>query len=45
MPQTNLILTGAQSLALDGLGHLAMLYSPRVADALLNALGGVAVDQ
>ena len=45
MPQTNLILAGAQSLALDGLGHLAMLYSPRVADALLNALGGVAVDQ
>lgn len=45
MPQSNLILAGAQSLALDGLGHLAMLYSPRVADALLNALGGVAVDQ
>ena len=45
MPQTNLILAGAQSLALDGLGHLAMLYSPRVADALLNVLGGVAVDQ
>ena len=45
MPQTNLILAGAQSLALDGLGHLAMLYSPRVADALLNALCGVAVDQ
>lgn len=45
MPQKNLILAGAQSLALDGLGHLAMLYSPRVADALLNALGGVAVDQ
>jgi len=40
MPQTNLLLEGAQSRVLDGLGHLAMLYSPRVADALLDALGG-----
>lgn len=40
MPQTNLLLAGAKRCALDGLGHLAMLYSPRVADALLDALGG-----
>lgn len=33
MPQTNLHLAGARRYALDGLGHLAMLYSPRVADA------------
>lgn len=45
MPQTNLILPGAQLCALDGLGHLAMLYSPQVADVLLDALGGVAVGQ
>ena len=38
MPQTNLILTGAQRYVLDGLGHLAMLYSPRVADALVDSL-------
>ena len=38
MPQTNLILPGAPHRALDGLGHLAMLYSPRVADALFDAL-------
>lgn len=39
MPQTNLELTGAARRPLDGLGHLAMLYSPRVADALVDALG------
>lgn len=39
MPQTKLLLEGAPRRALDGLGHLAMLYSPRVADALLDALG------
>lgn len=38
MPQSNLILPGATNRALDGLGHLAMLFSPRVADALLLAL-------
>lgn len=40
MPQTNLYLAGARRCALDGLGHLAMLYSPRVADALFEILGG-----
>lgn len=45
MPQTNLLLKGAQSRVLDGLGHLAMLYSPRVADALLDALGGEDLDR
>jgi len=45
MPQTNLILAGAQRHALDGLGHLAMLYSPRVADALLDALQGKGLDR
>ena len=44
MPQTNLILAGAQSLALDGLGHLAMLYSPRVVDALVASLRGTEAD-
>lgn len=44
MPQKNLELTGAQRLALDGLGHLAMLYSPRVADALLDAVKKADVD-
>jgi triacylglycerol lipase len=38
MPQSNLQLPGATNRALDGIGHLAMLYSPRVADALLAAL-------
>lgn len=38
MPQSNLQLPGATNRALDGVGHLAMLYSPRVADALLAAL-------
>lgn len=40
MPQTNLQLAGATRRPLDGLGHLTMLYSPRVADALVEALGG-----
>ena len=40
MPQTSLYLAGTQRCALEGLGHLAMLYSPRVADALVDALGG-----
>ncbi|MGP1609551.1 MAG: esterase/lipase family protein, partial [Burkholderiales bacterium] len=38
MPQANLKLPGALHRPLDGLGHLAMLFSPRVADALLAAL-------
>jgi len=38
MPQANLQLPGASHRVLDGLGHLAMLFSPRVADALLAAL-------
>ena len=45
MPQANLELPGATARAIDGLGHLAMLFSPRVAVALLAALaaaGGAA---
>ncbi|WP_300453302.1 alpha/beta fold hydrolase [Accumulibacter sp.] len=38
MPQSNLVLQGAQNQQIEGLGHLAMLYSPRVARALLLAL-------
>jgi triacylglycerol lipase len=38
MPQSQLQLPGAPSQAIDGLGHLAMLFSPRVAQALLAAL-------
>ncbi|MEF8728817.1 MAG: alpha/beta fold hydrolase [Accumulibacter sp.] len=38
MPQANLELPGATHRAIDGLGHLAMLYSPRVASTLLAAL-------
>ncbi|QKS29763.1 MAG: alpha/beta fold hydrolase [Candidatus Accumulibacter similis] len=38
MPQANLELPGATARAIDGLGHLAMLFSPRVAIALLAAL-------
>jgi triacylglycerol lipase len=44
MPQKNLELAGAQRRALDGVGHLAMLYSPRVADALLDAVTKVDAD-
>ncbi len=44
MPQTNLELADAQRRTLDGLGHLAMLYSPRVADALLDAVKKVDVE-
>lgn len=40
MPNANLLLPGALSQAIDGIGHLAMLYSPRVAQALLAALEG-----
>ena len=38
MPQINLQLPGAPSRPIGGVGHLAMLYSARVADALLEAL-------
>ncbi|MBK7425081.1 MAG: alpha/beta fold hydrolase [Propionivibrio sp.] len=38
MPQSNLQWPGAQSRTIDGLGHLAMLYSPRVAAAMLDGL-------
>ncbi len=38
MPQANLLLAGAHDCALDGLGHLAMLFSPRAANALLAVL-------
>lgn len=37
-PASNLALPGATNRVLDGLGHLSMLFSPRVADALLAAL-------
>jgi triacylglycerol lipase len=40
MPQERLLLPGATSQAIAGVGHLAMLYSPRVARALLAALAG-----
>lgn len=36
-PQSNLLLPGARSTAVDGVGHLAMLFSPRVAQAVLLA--------
>lgn len=38
MPQTNLDLPGARMRRVDGVGHLAMLFSPRVAAALCAAL-------
>lgn len=38
MPQTNLVLAGASNWPLEGIGHLAMLFSPRVFDCLLLAL-------
>jgi triacylglycerol lipase len=38
MPQANLELPGAQNKVLYGLGHLAMLFSPRVAHVLLAVL-------
>jgi len=38
MPQVNLELPGATNTALGGLGHLSMLFSPRVAHVLLAAL-------
>ena len=36
MPQSNLELLGGPSQLINGLGHLSMLYSPRVAEALLD---------
>ena len=41
LPQINLELAGAQRCVLEGLGHLAMLFSPRVAKALLDGLSAV----
>lgn len=38
LPQSNLGFPGAQCRTIDGLGHLAMLYSGRVAMALLEGL-------
>lgn len=38
MPQTNLLLAGVAGRPIAGLGHLAMLYSPRVAGALRASL-------
>lgn len=38
LPQVNLGWPGSPQRTLDGLGHLAMLFSPRVAQALLEAL-------
>lgn len=38
MPQTNLDLPGARMRRVDGVGHLAMLFSPQVAAALCAAL-------
>jgi len=37
-PQDNLLLPGAHGVAIDGVGHLAMLLSPRVARILLLAI-------
>ena len=39
VPRSRLEWSDAQRVELDGLGHLAMLFSPRVADALLTVLG------
>lgn len=38
MPQAHLQLSGTEACAVGEVGHLAMLYSPRVAQALLTAL-------
>ncbi len=38
MPQSNFVLPGAQHQTIDGLGHLSMLYSPRVVTSLLAEL-------
>lgn len=38
MPPSNLLLPGAATRAVDDVCHLSMLYSPRVVDALLEAL-------
>lgn len=44
MPQSNLELPGAKNCPVNGLGHLAMLYSPQVAATLIDALGGACED-
>jgi len=41
MPQKNLLLPGASLVAVDGLGHLAMLYSSRVATILRDELSAL----
>jgi triacylglycerol lipase len=38
VPQSNLELAGATSVTVDGVGHLSMLFSKRVASVLLSAL-------
>lgn len=38
MPQAHMALPAASRLTVDGVGHLAMLFSPRVAAAVLGAL-------
>lgn len=38
LPQSNLQWSGAQCRTMEGMGHLAMLYSPRVAAAVLDGL-------
>ena len=43
LPPANLELPGARRCVLDRLGHLAMLFSPRVAQALRDGLSAVAV--
>ena len=45
LPPANLELPGAQRCPLAHLGHLAMLFSPRVAEALLKRLSAVAAAQ
>ena len=44
LPQANLDWPGTPQRTLDGLGHLAMLFSPRVAQALLESLAPAAQD-
>ena len=40
LPQANLEWPGVPQRTVDGLGHLSMLYSPRVSGVLLDALAG-----
>jgi hypothetical protein len=43
MPQASSRLAAARNVALPGLGHIAMLHSPRLLDALVEALQGAGV--